>query len=382
MDRSLRRSVVLGWVLLDLMILGACSTPSNMSPTATVPTSVSGSATPEASPGPSSSIAAPTPSVSPTMTSRPSTAPSEMPRVVAGSDAWIAVAIATGWHAADSPRRVDAPALANPPRIRAWLAALTQSQQGALIGLMDTQVLLGERVRVVSVAAGWARVVVPNQPSPLDPRGYPAWVPLAQLSAVAPPKAATEASVVTPTTWLRSESGHPIAEISFATRLPILRANGTHLEVGLPGRGRAWLDASDVVVIAAGAAALPGTGQSIVESARAFIGLRYLWSGTSGFGFDCSGLVHLVYREHGITLPRDADAQARTGSIITRRALKPGDLVFFARSGVVHHVAIYAGDGQLIDAPNIAMSVRTYALATVSSAEHLSYRRVLSVGQP
>jgi cell wall-associated NlpC family hydrolase len=316
------------------------------------------------------------------MTPRPSTAPSQAPRVVAGADAWVSVVVATGWHAADSPRRVDAPALADPPRIRAWLAALTPSQQAALIGLMDTQMLLGERVRVVSIAAAWAQVVVPDQPSPLDARGYPVWVPLAQLSAVPPPKAASQASVVTPTTWLRSETGRPIAEISFATRLPVLRADGSHLEVGLPGRGRAWLDASDVVVSAAGAAALPGTGESIVESARAFIGLRYLWSGTSGFGLDCSGLVHLVYREHGITLPRDADAQARTGSIITRRTLQPGDLVFFARNGVVHHVAIYAGDGQLIDAPDIGKSVRTYALTTVSSAEHLSYRRVVSAGQP
>jgi cell wall-associated NlpC family hydrolase len=316
------------------------------------------------------------------MPSRPSTAPSKAPDIVAGSDAWIGVAVATGWHAPDPPRDADAEALANPPQIRAWLAALTQSQQAALIGLMDTQMLLGERVHVVSVTNGWARVVVPDQPTPLDARGYPVWVPLVQLAAVSPPNAESHASVVTPTAWLRSESGQPITEISFATQLPVLRSDGAHLEVGLPGRGSAWLDASDVVVGGAGLAHLPATGTSIVESARAFVGLRYLWSGTSGFGVDCSGLVHLVYREHGITLPRDADAQALAGAPITRRALQPGDLVFFARSGVVHHVAIYAGDGQLIDAPDVAKPVRTYALAAVSSAEDLSYRRVLPAGQP
>jgi cell wall-associated NlpC family hydrolase len=289
----------------------------------------------------------------------------------------VAVSVATGWHTASSPRPVDAPALANPPRIREWLAALSQSQQAALIGLMDTQMLLGERVVVVSIAGGWAHVVVPDQPSPLDSRGYPVWVPLAQLSAVAPLAADFQATVVTPTAWLSSDSGGQIAEVSFATRLPVLGSDATRVEVGLPGGGTAWLDASAVAVTGTGVAALPQTGDSIVDSARLFIGLRYLWSGTSGFGFDCSGLVHLIYRAHGITVPRDADAQALVGTAVARSALQPGDLVFFARNGAVHHVAIYAGGGQLIDSPDIAKPVRIYALSSVSSAEQLTFRRVL-----
>ena len=237
--------------------------------------------------------------------------------------------------------------------------------------------LLGERVVVVSIAGGWAHVVVPDQPSPLDSRGYPVWVPLAQLSAVAPLSADFQATVVTPTAWLSSDSGGQIAEVSFATRLPVLGSDATRVEVGLPGGGTAWLDASAVAVTGTGVAALPQTGDSIVDSARLFIGLRYLWSGTSGFGFDCSGLVHLIYRAHGITVPRDADAQALVGTAVARSALQPGDLVFFARNGAVHHVAIYAGGGQLIDSPDIAKPVRIYALSSVSSAEQLTFRRVL-----
>ena len=97
----------------------------------------------------------------------------------------------------------------------------------------------------------------------------------------------------------------------------------------------------------------------------------------SGFGFDCSGLVHIVYRAHGITLPRDADRKALVGSAMAQSALQPGDLVFFARDGAVHHVAIYAGDGQLIDSPAVAKPIRIYALSEVSSAEQLGFRRVL-----
>ena len=357
----------IGAVVAAVLVLAACSgAPASIPATAR--------ATPQAAAA-EAPASAPTPS--PTSEPPRTPLPTQVPQVTAGSDAWVSVSVATGWHAANSPRPVDAPMLANPPRIRDWLTALTASQQAALMGLMDTQLLLGERVTVVSVAGSWAHIVEPDQPSPLDSRGYPVWIPRVQLSAVAPPSADSEATVVKPTTWLRGDSGGTIAEISFATRLPVLGTDGTRIQVGLPGGVKAWVDAAAVVVTGADAAALPPTGDSIVDSARAFTGLRYLWSGTSGFGFDCSGLVHIVYRAHGITLPRDADAQALMGSAVTRSALAPGDLVFFARNGAVHHVAIYAGNGQLIDSPDIAKPVRIYSLSAVSSAEQLSFRRVI-----
>jgi cell wall-associated NlpC family hydrolase len=354
-------------VVATVLLVAACSGAAATAP-------ATQSATPQVT-----HTATTTPTQTATTEPTPNPTPTRAPSIAAGSEAWVSVNVATGWHAAASPRAVDASALSSPARIRDWLAALTREQQAALIGLMDTQMLLGERVVVVSVAGGWANVVVPDQPSPLDARGYPVWVPLVQLAALAPPPplANTEATVVKPTTWLRNDSDEAITELSFATRLPVLGSDETRVQVGLPGGSSGWVDDSAVVVTATGAVALPQTGDSIVESARAFIGLRYLWSGTSGFGFDCSGLVHIVYRAHGIVLPRDADAQALVGSAVSKPALQPGDLVFLARGGAVHHVAIYAGGGQLIDAPDIAQPVRVYALSALGSDEQLTYRRVL-----
>ena len=81
---------------------------------------------------------------------------------------------------------------------------------------------------------------------------------------------------------------------------------------------------------------------------------------------DCRFSAYTVYRRYGVAIPRDADAQARSAgrSIAQGRA---GDLVFFAGAGgrgPITHVAIYAGAGNIIEAPNSASSVRIVPLRT------------------
>ena len=91
----------------------------------------------------------------------------------------------------------------------------------------------------------------------------------------------------------------------------------------------------------------------ILDTADDYLGVPYVWGGTSPSGFDCSGLVQYVLRQNGISIPRVADDQLHgPGTYVTREYLQPGDLVFFGSGGYASHVGMYVGDGMMIHAPH------------------------------
>jgi cell wall-associated NlpC family hydrolase len=91
---------------------------------------------------------------------------------------------------------------------------------------------------------------------------------------------------------------------------------------------------------------------SLLRTADSYRGVRYVWGGnTPSQGFDCSGFTKYIFARHHVALPRTSREQARVGTPIAAdfRALRPGDLMFFAEPGeAISHVAIYAGDGRII----------------------------------
>lgn len=92
-------------------------------------------------------------------------------------------------------------------------------------------------------------------------------------------------------------------------------------------------------------------GNTIRSAALRFLGIRYANGGTGNWGMDCSGYTQAVYRSMGITLPRTAASQFRSGYAVGRSNLQPGDLMFFNTTGRgVSHVAIYLGGGSFANA--------------------------------
>ena len=105
---------------------------------------------------------------------------------------------------------------------------------------------------------------------------------------------------------------------------------------------------SDYVVI--GGASV--SADALIATARSYLGVPYVYGGSTPAGFDCSGLVQYVYAQHGITLNRTAAQQySLDGTSVSRSNLKPGDLVFFSSSEkAVGHVGMYIGSDQMIHA--------------------------------
>ena len=96
------------------------------------------------------------------------------------------------------------------------------------------------------------------------------------------------------------------------------------------------------------AVAVPASahGNAIVEIAARYVGVPYVYGGTTPDGFDCSGFTSYVFAQVGISLPRTSSAQRTVGTVVSRADAQPGDLIWSPG-----HIAIYAGDGLQVDAP-------------------------------
>lgn len=107
------------------------------------------------------------------------------------------------------------------------------------------------------------------------------------------------------------------------------------------------------------------SGDEVLAYASQFIGVPYLYGGTTPLGFDCSGFTQYVYKHFGISIPRTASSQYSAYPKVSQDQLQKGDLVFFSGPGSssIQHVGIYAGDGKFINSPSTGNYVRYDSLS-------------------
>ncbi len=239
--------------------------------------------------------------------------------------------------------------------------------------LEESQVLYGERVRVISMQETWAFVEAIEQPERTHGnrwQGYPGWIPRNLLTR--PQRPGRPNAIVTAkwtTVWKDPQGETPWFHLPMGAKVRVTDTAGNFWRVRLLNETSAWITRGE----ARFARELDGCSTAekrrfILRAAEELLGDPYYWGGRSPFGgssgspptgVDCSGLVNLAYRTVGIDLPRDAHEQYLRAR--KTRRLEPGDLVFLSEPDhprQIVHVMLYAGDGWLLEGPGTGQAIR------------------------
>jgi cell wall-associated NlpC family hydrolase len=222
-----------------------------------------------------------------------------------------------------------------------------------------SQAIYGSNVKLLVAQGEWSRIQTDDR--------YKGWVPSRHLRVILSGDGyATSGAIVQVDSLFANVYNEPdvtrhkpVVTVPFGARLQSVSETPDAakqaapkpspegwIEVYLPDRRNAWIQASDVV-----ADPKPMSIPESIELGKRFLGLPYLWGGRSSYGFDCSGFTQMLVRARGINMPRDADQQAAWSGVVPveRNDLQPGDLLFFGASAKsITHTGMYIGDGQFI----------------------------------
>lgn len=181
-----------------------------------------------------------------------------------------------------------------------------------------SQLLYGESADIIEVKDNWTKIITHYD-------NYEAWMDTKQISPVSDEFVTSRKRnlVKEPFQSAMTESGKVLLSMG----------SEVNFETTAPTRGR-------------------DLSESIVNCAKEFLNVPYLWGGKSFFGIDCSGFTQIIYKIHGIKIPRDTYQQAEIGDALTFiEEAKPGDLAFFEnKEGRIHHVGIILADQKIIHA--------------------------------
>lgn len=278
----------------------------------------------------------------------------------------ISVPVTNVWRMPNETRKIDTVSIATKPDMAKWTKGLAVAEKNWLIGKTDTQALYGDQVEVLKSSGDWLYIAVADQFNKGQTKGYEGWVPKSHVKAYSPIDSNTggiaivTAKIASLYNAPKLYDNYKFIDISYTTILQVVKEERDWLQVQTKTDGLKYVRKKDVKVYADFASIPKPTRKELVDSAKQYIGLPYLWAGVSAYGFDCSGLMYSVYKNHGILIPRDSSVQATHGAAVKRKNLQPGDLLFFAHNkgkGSVYHVGMYIGDGKMVHAPNSSKTV-------------------------
>lgn len=115
-----------------------------------------------------------------------------------------------------------------------------------------------------------------------------------------------------------------------------------------------------------GSAPSVSAGERVVQVAEQFLGLPYVYGGSTPAGFDCSGFTSYVFKQLGYDLNRSSYQQIDNGIPVSKSELMPGDLLLFKKQGAarIHHVGIYVGNGMMIHSPQTGDVIKYTSIVT------------------
>ena len=224
-----------------------------------------------------------------------------------------------------------------------------------------TQVLLGMPVKLLNRKNDWLQAQTPE--------GYIGWITKGSLHLLTKKELndyLKKPKIIVTNHYALSFSeptsnAEPVSDIVIGNMLVIKNTLSDYYSVNYPDGRQAYILKQDACMVYEWLSKIEITQNSIVSTAKQFMGIPYVWGGTSSKGIDCSGFIKLVFFLHGIITMRDASQQVKHGteidSIGNFDALQKGDLVFFGEKITekrldekVVHVGIYIGNKRFIHA--------------------------------
>ncbi|MBS4750904.1 C40 family peptidase [Carnobacteriaceae bacterium zg-ZUI78] len=235
--------------------------------------------------------------------------------------------------------------------------------------LVDSELLYADTVRVLETSGDYTKVVALQQPNGKDVDGYIGWVFTQDLSDIPETFKRAEKQIVVSKATAKGRLENSDITLSIGSYLPLVDETETDFIVETLN-GKATIQKSDAIV--------RGSMTSLEEMmtiGKSLIGTDYTWAGISGNGFDCSGLVHTLYRLLDIQVSRDTTKQVLDGIEIPKDKAALGDLLLFENEQGIHHVGIYVDKGIMLHAPNENASLEMMSISGTPYEKELKYVR-------